>query len=309
MMMKFRDIQVAEEIGRKAELGWFDMEFTMYGCAYLENGCMYYKVSPEAGDIYQFIEQCNLRDIYPSNVISFTETCPVPAGMKELIAQEVKKDLARKLRTLFPQAFLSFLQELAQRVTTDSASDLLWQEAEALEGQFEEEKLSRFEELVNYSYSCRKISSLTYQNLLRWLAEERKSMRDDFVSKDILEKTLYGIVYENGAQYTYLENAQSSYIYAQLHTLEQQGVLVSPVFAKTYWYNYVYRLPDVKRDFKALLRHDLNEAYLDKLRQIRTNTAPVDTAALQAQRASVQQQYGAQAAETLTRYLHRWNIV
>ena len=42
MMMKFRDLQVAEDVGKKAELGWFDVEFTMYGCAYLNDGKMYY---------------------------------------------------------------------------------------------------------------------------------------------------------------------------------------------------------------------------------------------------------------------------
>lgn len=36
MMMKFRDLRVAEAIGKKAALGWFDVEFTVYGCAYLD---------------------------------------------------------------------------------------------------------------------------------------------------------------------------------------------------------------------------------------------------------------------------------
>ena len=55
MLIQLHDEVVAEEVGKMAELGYFDVEFTMYGCAYLECGKRYYKVSPEAADIYQFI--------------------------------------------------------------------------------------------------------------------------------------------------------------------------------------------------------------------------------------------------------------
>ena len=44
---KDMNVRVAEEVGEKAELGYFDTEFTMYGCAFLnpQDGKMYYKVS------------------------------------------------------------------------------------------------------------------------------------------------------------------------------------------------------------------------------------------------------------------------
>ena len=33
-IMKEANVQTAEDIAKKAELGYFDVEFTMYGCAY-----------------------------------------------------------------------------------------------------------------------------------------------------------------------------------------------------------------------------------------------------------------------------------
>ena len=33
-MMELRDLQVAMDIAHRAEMGWFDVEFTMYGCCY-----------------------------------------------------------------------------------------------------------------------------------------------------------------------------------------------------------------------------------------------------------------------------------
>ena len=100
MMMKFRDLQVAEDVGKKAELGWFDVEFTMYGCAYLDrtDDRMRYKISSKEEDIYDFIELAARDDIFPSKIETLTLKCPVPMGTKDLIANDVKKELAKELR-------------------------------------------------------------------------------------------------------------------------------------------------------------------------------------------------------------------
>ena len=37
-MMDMRDVQVALDVAKRAEMGWFDVEFTMYGCAYWDKG-------------------------------------------------------------------------------------------------------------------------------------------------------------------------------------------------------------------------------------------------------------------------------
>lgn len=54
MMIDLRDMQVALDVAQRAELGWFDIEFTMYGCAYWQNGKRYYKLSAYNEKIYDF---------------------------------------------------------------------------------------------------------------------------------------------------------------------------------------------------------------------------------------------------------------
>ncbi len=308
-MMHMHDLRVAEDIGKMAELGWFDVEFTMYGCAYMFEGKMCYKISSEAKDIYDYIEHGAKQGVYPSNVLSLTEKCPVPAGMKELIAQDVKKDLGRKLREVYPQAFFEELYALAQAVTTNSAAALLWAEAEALEGVFEEEKLKYFEELVDYAYSCRKLEQTEYAALLQWIASERRDMEDDFVSKDIFEKTLYGIAYAGEAGIEYMTNAQKEYVYEKMHELEQAGSFTTPLFSKTYWYNYVYRLVDVNRDFKKKIRQELDEPYINKIMAIRTGECALTKEAYASFAEAIRKKYGDKPYETLLRYGYRWGVV
>lgn len=308
MMMKFRDMQVAEDIGKKAALGWFDVEFTMYGCVYLKNGQRAYRISPQSEDIYGFIEESAREDIFPSNVLSLTRKCAVPTGMKEEIALTVKKELAKRLQRIYPAEFLQLLAQTAEACRSNMASMVLWSEAEALEGLFEEEELQHFERLIHYCYSCRKLAKEDYGRLLAWLKEERASMTDDFVSKDIFEKTLYGLAYEEEGTIRYLSNAHSGHIYESLHELEGEGRIVTPILAQTYWYNYAYSLAEVKADFKAKLKQVYSQTDLARFKALREGLSPVDKETFAETLRFVREKWGELPAATLQRYGCRWGL-
>ena len=306
LMMKLHDAQGADDVRRMAELGYFDTEFTMYGCAYVENDRRYYKISPNAEDIYSFIEKSNLQSIFPSNVYEYTKKCPVPAGMKEVIAQDVKMELAKKIRDSFPEEFFVMLANLAGDVTDDSAAEYMWSMVDELEGVFDIERLRRFEEQMEYIYTCRKITWETFKNLRVWLKDERKSMLENFETKDIFEKTIYGMMYLDGDRMRYVENARMEYVYERLYDVESKGGMATPIFKRTYWYNYSYRLADVMQDYKKTLRGYYDRTYLDELEKLRRTDANRDLF-IDTYR-SVKKLYGDKAGETLLRYGNRWGI-
>ena len=80
MMIDLRDLQVAMDVARKAEMGWFDVEFTMYACSYAIGEKRYYKISAEAEKIYDFIENSRQNGCIASNIMKMTKKCPVPVG-------------------------------------------------------------------------------------------------------------------------------------------------------------------------------------------------------------------------------------
>ncbi len=310
MMMKFRDLRVAEAIGKKAALGWFDVEFTVYGCAYLDRQInkMCYRVSEQKEDIYDFVVKSAREDIFPSNVHCLTKKYPVPSGMRELIAQDVKQDLAKQLQALYPKAFFQKLYQLAEFCTTDQMKSLLWAEAEHLEGMFAESALQDFFELLQYSYSCRKLTRDTYEALLRWYQEEMRNLDDNFVSKDIFETTMYAVGYESGSAIRYKTNANRGELLAKAFQMEQEGAFVTPVIFKTYWYNYQYRLSDVNQDFRQYLQQQYQDVYIHKIREIRKKSEKgndVFDALLQ----ETKTVWGEAATQTLVRYGYHWCLV
>lgn len=272
VVTKIRDVLVAEQVGKKAALGYFDVEFTLYGCAYYtpKDDTVRYKISSKAIDIYTFIEYAQRQDIFASNVETISIKCPVPLGEKETIEIRVKYQLAKQLKEKYPKSFFIQLNTVAEQIRNNSAAHLLWELADEIEGHFEEKQLQQFEDLLHYAYSCLKLTHKDYQNLLKWLQEEYDNMLDSVVCKDIYEKTMYGIAYKENDVIKYIANAQLDYIFNKIEILEQQGKTISPIFTKQYFYNYQFRLPDVVKLFKQELRDRYTKSYMEELRKLRS---------------------------------------
>lgn len=311
LLQMSRDIMVAEEVAKKAALGWLDVEFTMYGCAYLdrETSCMYYKISANSTDIYDFIEESSRYDIYPSRVEHLTYKCPVPSGMQNIIAGDIKRELAKTLRDAYPKVFFEKLYRIADIVRNNRAAGLLWQEADRLEGLFEESALDEFEKQIHYAYGCLKLEQAEYKALLQWLEEERKSMEDSLVSKDVFEKTLYGFAYEESNRLQYVSNAQRSHVYERMHELECAGKNTTPVYSRQYWYNYVYRLSDVLQEYKADLRKKCNHEYLDNVKLLREDMTVEARREGLALTDELLQQCTEGQQQTVLRYAKHWGIL
>ena len=93
-----------------------------------------------------------------------------------------------------------------------------------------------------------------------------------------------------------------------MHAKEIAGVFVTPVFSKTFWYNsYSYRLPDVMKDFKILLRSTFDDAYCSQILRL---TGKMDSADKNAQISFSENQnfWNENCVNTLKRYAGRWGV-
>lgn len=302
---KLRDVLVAEQVGKMAALGYFDVEFTLYGCAYyqVKKDMVYYKISSSADELYRYLDIAPRYDIFPSNIECFTLKCPVPLGEKETIELKVKHHLARQLQQSYPKSFFLRLTEIAEQVQNNSAASLLWKLADEIEGHFEENQLKQFEILLHYTYSCRKIRTQEYSKLLAWLQEEYDNMLDSVINQDVYEKTFYGIAYENNGTINYYSNAQFDYVYRKIETLEKVGEFVSPVFVKHYVYNKQTQLREKAQQFKKELRQRYTETYMKELHALRaTGYTREDILAMGKENC-----INAACMETLKRYATHWS--
>ena len=308
-IIRMRDAEIAEGMGRQAELGWFDVEFTMYGTAYLADDELCFRVSELPDHIYHYMACQSVNDRYFGKVLSLTERCPVPMGMQEEKALDVKKKLARTLRDAYPQELFKLLAQIAENARQDDAYGLLLNEQEELEGCFDEMKLRCFQELTAYCYSCLNLSRSHYEQFMDWLKKERKNMEEDSPSKDIFEKTFYGVVYCQNGLYHYLEDSLREYIYQRQYQLAEQGILTTPLYSETLCYNYTYRLPEARRDFIQHFHQVVNAAYLNKWQAVCKPNPSFSGSDLSALAADIRRRLGSWAADTFLRYAFQWRLL
>lgn len=309
MMIDLRDMQVALDVAQRAELGWFDIEFTLYGCAYWAKGGRHYKLSAYQEKIYTFIENSAKNDVITSDICTLTRKYPVPAGMREFIARDVKKELAKEMASQFPADFFRYLEEVMILATEETAEPFLLQQWQAVYCSFDAEKLRFFKEMVDYAYLNRKISRGSYLKLQKLVSEEQKSMEDNFIVKDIFEKTFYGLAYEVQNKLVYIINARPEKIYQKKTALEMQGIFTSMVYHKTYYYNYDLLLTDVHKAFEQELEKLLTYEYMSALQEIFKHNEQLSQAQFAGYMQDAQEKYGEAAAQTLRHYGYRWGIL
>lgn len=309
MMLDLRDVQVARDVQRRAEMGWFDVEFTMYGCAYQKNGERYYRVSAQEEKIYEYIENEEKDDVLASDICILSRKYPVPTGMQEYISADVKVELAKEMAEKYPLDFFVLLEKLAQEAEENTAWDYLRAKMSKLEGTFDLTAFVRFRQEIRYAYFHRKINAENYHILLQMVAAEERYMEENIIVKDIFEKTFYAFAYEANNKLNYVINARKGHIYQKKAELEQRGIYTTPLYMETCYYNYEVRLPDVRKIFEEHMRNYLNRDYFDFMRQLYTKNEQISGEKFANELKLAEKCYGKAAADTLRHYAVRWGIM
>lgn len=309
MMLDLRDVQVARDVQRRAEMGWFDVEFTMYGCTYQKNGERYYRVSAQEEKIYEYIENEEKDEVLASDICALSRKYPVPTGMQEYIAADVKVELAKEMAEKYPLDFFMLLEKLAQEAEENTAWDYLNDKMRSLEGTFDLKKFAQLKQETRYAYFHRKINAENYRDLLKMIAAEERYMEENIIVKDIFEKTFYAFAYEMNDRINYVINARKGHIYQKKTELEQKGIYTTPLYVETCYYNYEVRLPDVRKIFEKHMREYLNEEYFNFMRQIYTKNRQISVERFAKELKTAEKCYGSAAADTLRHYAVRWGIM
>ena len=304
----FRDMMVALDVGKKAELGYFDVEILTYGCAFLAKGERNYLLSSDAVNIYDFLENAVLENVYPTFLEESFFKKPLPKGFKDLIMLDLKKDMAKLLQSKYSEEFLRDLKLLAEEMVQNTAAVFLDEYMDTLVCTFDRLQFDLFEGALLWAVNHKKLELKDYYLLLGRLQEERSNLSDELRAHDVFNQTFYAAVFEQGDERKFIYDARKEAVYQKKYALESEGKLVSPVIQEVCFYNYEYRLADARRDFINRLSKTFHDGYWQLLRDIKRLPAKL-TAAEFAERADVlSEKYGEQVKKTVKMYACRWDI-
>lgn len=265
MTTSLRDVSTAQMVNALAEVGYFDNEYNVYGCAFWHEDKVYYIVSDDYNEIYTFKKRSVWEDRYTSPVRRRKMKDSFLEGMERKHILQLKLELAKELYIAYP---VSYFKEKIVKKYQDSAYDILKDWKQEIDGYFEEDELILFEEALRCAYQNHKITPEHMKSFRLWIKHVRMQMTENIEQKDRFSRTLYGFAYENADQILYISNANQKVIYERREELIANGLFVTPIFEKEYWYHQSEQLYRLRELFEAKLKNIYNDMYIEKMKRM-----------------------------------------
>ena len=296
------------DVSRMVELGKFDKEFTVYGCAFREEGETKFAISEQAETIYSLHEKLQLQGIFPGKILSYHIATSVPAGSVDEIWENVKWDLGYKLRETFPAQFLDILNVIGNIESKDYAWRYLEKWQEGLEGYYLKDWQLLFDRLVLDCFLRKQLNEKHYMELKAWSKKIWNQMQDDPVIKDIHSRTLHGFAYFKDGRVKYKINAQLVHVLQARFKLVSEGYIVSPIYSEQYWFQTQMQFPAKRHAFEEKLKMML-EPCLRLMKELAQAPAFIEKNDYMAYYERVQAYDSASIYETYNFYGYQWHCL
>lgn len=311
MTTSLRDVSSAEMVRKLAEMNCFEQECTVYGYSWQrKNGKRMYSMSEDELLIQQAFENHLQEGCGMTPVQRWTTRAIVKEETKEDLFLYFKLQLAKQLKNDFNEVYFDCLRELQGWPSDNQAEELLLLWQEEIDGYFDEEELLLFSGAVNYAYVTKHLPVWRYQQLEKWIKLTRKQMMRKMHVHDNFDRTFYGVAYLNGTtgKYQFICNANDKALYNRVKELDQQGILHTPVYQKTYWYSRSNDLSTVRKKFETDIRALMNETYLKRITALQSLPSAIPVALWNTCLEQVKSQCSDAALEGLLYWGKRWNI-
>lgn len=312
MTTSLRDVSSAQMVQKLAEMNCFEQECTVYGYSWKrKNGKRMYSMSDDALLIQRAYEEHLLEQCSMTPVQQWTTRAIIKEETQEDLFLYFKLQLARQLKEAFSDVYFDCLLALQQAPGDDQAEALLLEWQEELDGYFNEEELHLFAGAADYAYMTKHLPDWRYQQLQKWIKLTRKQMMRKMHVHDNFERTFYGAAYQNPVtqRYEFVCNANEKSVYHRVKEMDEQGILHTPIYQKTYWYNRSNELPNVRKKFEADLRDLMDNTYLDRIVALQSLPSAIPQDLWNRCLARVEEQCSAAAVEGLRYWGRRWNII
>lgn len=303
-----RDLNCALDVNQMAELGKFPVDFNVYGCAYIENGRLCYRVSSNKEKMYIYVNDAVYNNIYPTMVEYLMRSTCILSDQQEEIMEETKYLLVDRLRSQYKKLF-SVLQPFAEQKANNNSYVFLREMIETIDGNFDDGELQLLEGAMDFALRAKVLTKTGYQQLKDWVKSVRKQMIGDTVIQDTFGRTFYGFGYEQKkGVIKYCYNAQKAAVYEQQQNLCIEGKLVMPIYQRKYWFSNFNQLRDIKEQFLEELQQTQTMEYLQFLRQLKTLPGVISEESLQKGIEELINKGENDAVKALLYYKNQWNF-
>lgn len=252
MAEEFRDIQCSNDVAKMAELGKFEREFKVYGCAFRRDASTYFHLNENAETMFKFWLGFQIQGIYPTIVLSHSRQVCVPSGLEDEIYDDEMWTLARIMGKVFNDDLLTTLNNLGSKTPTNNAAPYLYHWKEAIDGLFQRDYLTIFDLFVDHCYIMKRLNKVTFDDLKNWSTHVWTQLEDDPIVKDNFERSMHGFLYLEAGSVQASYDAQYATVCRSWLNKIKQDTLVTPIYSETFWLN---SFKDFAKEKKRFVEH------------------------------------------------------
>ncbi|MBQ1188598.1 MAG: hypothetical protein IIX62_05910 [Peptococcaceae bacterium] len=312
MTTSLRDVSSAQMVNKLAEMNCFEQECSVYGYAWKrENGKRMYSMSDDELLIQRTYEEHVLEGCSLTPVQQWSTRAIIKEETQEDLFFYFKLQLAEQLRDQFPDVYFDTLYQLQNIPADNQAEELLLEWQEELDGYFDEEELYLFAGAVDYAYVTKHLLDWRYDQLCKWIKLTKKQMMRKMQVHDNFERTFYGVAYQSKTTgtYAFVCNANEKSLYNKVKEMDEQGILHTPVYQKTYWYNRSNDLPKVRKQFEADLKELMDDTYMHRIVKLQSLPSAIPEEVWADALKQMEYHNSVSAVEGLRYWARRWNII
>ena len=309
-MASIRDLTCINSVAHMAEYGKYEEEFIVYGNCCLEENKLVYRITPQYEELTRFEEQAIYSDMYLSPIYVKMNRCVVQTGQRESLLYDTEIQLAQVLQEIYPRVFFVSLRLCATTEPVDSMKALFDALRFQMDGIFSNDYLQLFNGLVLTAYQAKLLTKDSVAEIQQWCRRIRNQMEYDIVVKKPFQRTFYGIAYlDTDGSCKYKINAQEFTIREEQRKLKQKCVRVTPIFHKTYWYDYGIEPKTIKEIFKKELQTYYGEMYWSYWNTIKNSQPVVSPQIFSDIMQQLEEKAGKEAKDALLEYGYDWNVL
>ena len=258
-------------------MGCLEYEAAVYGCAYLENGEIYYYLSARKEQIKAFCQNACLQNIYHTPVHYFCKRYDLLDDSEEEINQKFRLEVAKSLSARYPRLLFDAAEALRQSVCANAGFGLVKEIAAQLENGFDIDALTLFADLLDRLLEGRLLNQEAYLIMSQWLKAEYEKNAIETIPYGAYKRQYAGFAYEKAGKRGYFADALPYLAEERRSTYLTQGYLVSPILTKTYYSEAFTNPLENKKQFLQELQTYLNDGYLALMQRFRQLPATIDS--------------------------------
>ena len=309
-MTSIRDLTCIHSVAHMAECGKYEEEFIVYGCSCVEKGKIVYHISPSVREILRFKEQAALNNQLVSPVHTLMNRCLVQTGQHEQRLYETEIRLANTLQQLYSHLFFEQLEVCNHAPFTDAAKEIFDNLRFQMNGIFSLDYLQILQGLLAMAYSSHVLTTAALQEIQQWEKKVQQQLEHDVFIEKPFKRSFYGICYlDQEGKPQYKVNAQEFMVLMEQRKLKRQRIPVTPIFQKTYWYDYGVEPKEIRKQFRKQLEIYYGETYWCYWKKIKRLAPVVDKMQFQQGLHLLETTNVPEEKDALLEFGYDWNVV